>query len=598
MTISPARLAQGAIALAVVAASLPALGQQSPESLLPPGFGDPVPTPQPTAAPRPAPLPGVPAPGPVPAPSPSASIAPTPTPTPSASPTPIDPELLAEYELPSYARRSLSVVGLESASDRTMGADAFGRADGRFLEVLMRRLDAPLPSRWLSIALRRALARPLATPPGVNGSDFAAERAWLLLRMGEAVAARGVVQSVDIENYTPKLLQVAMQTALATADPAAMCGFADRGQAMLGEQGWTLSQAMCTALGGNAGQAGKEIDAARRRGRMGNSIDLLLAEKVVGAGSSGRRAVTVEWDMVEQLTAWRFGLATATGVEIPERLLATTGPRVTYWRALSPVLSASERAPAAEAAAAQGVLSHTALVDLYGVVRDNANDAASAPLATARDLADAYAERDAARRVAAMRRLWNAPQQSGGRYARLVMTARAASLIPPDPALADDADRLIGSMLTAGLDLPALRWQPVVPAGSEGWALLALADPSPTGRVAAGDLRRFVAADESVDKLRGQMLAAGLAGLGRIDVDEAERAGVAPLDNRWTRAIDFAARRRQPGTVLLLSAVAMQTATWRGVPPAVLYRMVAALSAVGLNGEARMIAAEAVTRLA
>ena len=60
--------------------------------------------------------------------------------------------------------------------------------------------------------------------------------------------------------------------------------------------------------------------------------------------------------------------------------------------------------------------------------------------------------------------------------------------------------------------------------------------------------------------------------------------------------IDRAVAARQPGTVVLLSAVAMQTPGWDGVPPAALYRIVAALNAVGLNGEARMIAAEAVAR--
>jgi hypothetical protein len=40
----------------------------------------------------------------------------------------------------------------------------------------------------------------------------------------------------------------------------------------------------------------------------------------------------------------------------------------------------------------------------------------------------------------------------------------------------------------------------------------------------------------------------------------------------------------------------MQTASWHGMPPEALYRIVAALRAVGLEGEARMIAAEAIAR--
>ena len=47
----------------------------------------------------------------------------------------------------------------------------------------------------------------------------------------------------------------------------------------------------------------------------------------------------------------------------------------------------------------------------------------------------------------------------------------------------------------------------------------------------------------------------------------------------------------------LLAAVGMQTSDWRGVPPAYLFRIVRALRTVGLEYEARMIAAEALARL-
>jgi hypothetical protein len=41
----------------------------------------------------------------------------------------------------------------------------------------------------------------------------------------------------------------------------------------------------------------------------------------------------------------------------------------------------------------------------------------------------------------------------------------------------------------------------------------------------------------------------------------------------------------------------MQSADWSGVPPEHLYRIMRALRQVGLEFEARMIAAEALTRL-
>src|SRR3546814_5878236 len=50
----------------------------------------------------------------------------------------------------------------------------------------MKATRAPVISRWASILLRRTLLSEVNTPANVNGADWAAERAWLLLRMGEA----------------------------------------------------------------------------------------------------------------------------------------------------------------------------------------------------------------------------------------------------------------------------------------------------------------------------------------------------------------------------------------------------------------------------
>ena len=65
--------------------------------------------------------------------------------------------------------------------------------------------------------------------------------------------------------------------------------------------------------------------------------------------------------------------------------------------------------------------------------------------------------------------------------------------------------------------------------------------------------------------------------------------------NAWTEALDQAVADEQTGMVVLLCAVGMQTGDWRGCPQA-LYRIVEALRSVGLDTDARMIAAEAIAR--
>ncbi|AXJ96215.1 MULTISPECIES: hypothetical protein [unclassified Sphingomonas] len=598
------RVGVAVAALGAVAASAfgPASGQERPESILPPGFGEPAA--QPSATPRPAapgraPLPATPA--ATASATPAATIQPLPLPsttpsaTPSATPT-VDPAVLAQYEMPDYARRSLDMVGPSGPREGGLDADIFAKADGRFAEGLMRRIAAPLPSRWMSILLRRALVSRVTTPAGVDGADFAAERAWLLLRMGESVGARAVTQSVDTEDYTPKLYQVAMSAALATGDPAGLCPIADEGAKRAPARGWVLARAICTALRGEAAPAKTQMGAIRRR-NVATGIDLQLTQKVVGAAPGGGQAVTIEWAGVDRIDDWRFGLATATGVTIPDPLLASVGPQVRYWYALSPGIGLGDRVAAAEAAAAQGVLSSAALVDLYGAV-DAADDMPGVASATASDLRTAYVGGSFDTRLAALRQLWGETAAQTP-YARLVLTARAAGRMPARIGVAD-ADRIVASMLTAGLDRGAARWRMAVPEGGDAWAMIALSDPDATARLPYAALSRYAGSGDAA--LKQRLFFAGLAGLGRLSPEDVERAAES-LDVRigattaWTRAIDRAAADGDQGDVILLAAIGMQTPHWRGVPPAMLYRIVGALRTVGLEGEARMIAAEALARV-
>ncbi len=583
----------GFAALLLAGVGVPALGQDTPESLLPPGFDDPAPTPAP--APRPAPAPT----------RAAEPIAPT-----DGVALPLDNVLgnvaevevpqaatvdLSRYELPEFARHSLDRVGVLAAGNTAFPANSFGRSDGRFLQVLMRRMNAPIASRWASIVLRRALMSPLDTPANVNGADFAADRAWALLRMGEANAARAVIDDVDADNYTTWLYQVAMQAALATGDPAALCPLAEKGAAAIQQRGWALAQAMCLGLAGKPNEAGQRLTQARS-GTSPSDIDNLLAEKVLGTGAQGRRAVTIEWNSVPQLTAWRWGLATATGVEVPAELYQTAGPQVRYWQALAPNIDPAARAPAAELAATAGVFSNAGLVDLYSEIEQSGDSGPGQTIA--RDLRTAYTDDDVNNRVKALRTLWDGANSPRTRYARLILTARAASWIPASDKL-EDSDRLIAAMLSSGYEAAALEWRAAVKPRSEGWALLALADPG-LSRVAVGDVTGFA---DSGSRRKAQMLAAGLAGLGRLNAGDAQNVA-ATLDvpiggvNAWTQAIDAAGQRGDAATVALLAGVGMQSVSWDHIAPEALFHIVAAMRAAGMVNYARMIAVEAVTRSA
>ncbi len=579
--------------------AIPASGQQekAPESLLPPGFEDPATLPQreqDPATPAPGPARATPTPGTPPAPSPDGD--------PAVEDIAEDDleeldfsAISSGIELPESARRPTSPVGPLTPGNWGFADNAFGNANGRFLTTLMGRLDAPLPSRWTSILLRRALLSNVPTASRVADVDWVAERAWLLLRMGEADGARLLVQSIDVDQYTPRMFTVAVQTALATADPAALCPLVQPGRALSDEPVWPLADAMCAALEGDAARASQLIDQAR--GRSGASgIDLLLAEKVIGAGLNTRRAVDVQWDGVDELNSWRFGIASATGLEIPARLLRGAGGTVRAWQARAPVLPIEQRTEAAEAAAALGVFSSASLVEMYSLIADG-TDPSEIQGSVGGRLRRAYVARDAGDRMTAIRGLWDEARTPEGSYGRFILTAAAAARIPPAEAHAERAADLIASMLTAGLDRHAARWSAVVDGmGDEGdraWALVALASPRPTVDLSPSRVEAFADRDGGH---RGRMLVAGLAGLGRL-ADPASLGLDTAQRSRWSRMIHAAARSRQPGTVLLLAGTGMQTADWRGVPPEHLFHIVGALREVGLEYEARMIAAEALSRL-
>ena len=67
-----------------------------------------------------------------------------------------------------------------------------------------------------------------------------------------------------------------------------------------------------------------------------SSIDVALADKVFGAGAETGRAVTIEWEPVQQLNSWRYGLATATGMLPPERLINDASPTMRATPATTP----------------------------------------------------------------------------------------------------------------------------------------------------------------------------------------------------------------------------------------------------------------------
>ena len=587
------------LAAAAVAIAIPALAQDRPESLLPPGFGEPA-TPSPSPTPTPSPGPSA-----RPGPSEGSTVVET---SPSAlSPLEADAmvvEMAPPIEMPSDARRDSSRVGPLPAAQTGFGENPWGRSSGKFLSILMRRTDTPLASRWGHILLRNALLTNAAAPGDVVPGDWVAERSWLLLRMGEADGARLLVSGIDVAEFTPKLFQVGVQSALANADPSALCPL-ESGLSKVERGIAPLARAMCASLSGNSAVAAADIEVARRRGRF-DPIDLVLADKVVGAGADTARAVTVEWQTVKRLNAWRFGLASATGMVPPANLINAASPQVRAWQARVPVLSAEQRLASARIATGLGVFSSQALIDLYSELYDQ-TDPSDLGQSDAWQVRLAVAGKQRDGRIAAVRKLLDKAKGSIEREATRALLARAAVRIEPDAELQEIAPELIAAMLAGGFDREAARWAGIVDDMDDQysdrcWAMLVLGAPTTRGLDLGGRrVAGFIDRDDSPGLQRSALLVAGLAGLGRISTSAAgqlsQRHGFGlGRQTQWTRIIDGASMRGQPGTVALLAAVGLQAPDFNSVPGVHLFHLATALNRNGQQFAARMIAAEALSR--
>ncbi len=596
-------------ALLAVSSTL-ALAQ--PKSLLPPGFDNPTPTPSPTPAPRPTAAP-VPLQTQAPAAQPPPGVSnggnnPSAAPLPSNLPPvseleKMDPDQLDElfglkpkYDIPPGAQRALVKVGVIGVGEGGFPSHALAGQPASLIRAALAGTKGPLVSRWGHILLRRALASRLDAPQGMAPVEFAALRADLLDRMGEGAVARALVQDVDSANYNPQLAAAAFNAYIETGDLVGICPVEQLNRKLLDTPHWQLMGAICRAFNGEARAAESDLDRALSRGTAPR-IDVLLAQRYAGAAGEGRKSVTIEWKDVDQMTPWRLALSRALGIDLPDNLVPKPGSTLFRNDVLYPATPLVRRVAAADAAARDGILSSAAMVDLYSELWADP-EIGSDDKGDARQLREAYVASDPQARMSAIQSLWGGSTPD---YGREVLTAYAAARLPVDKSLADDAAPIIASMLTAGLDRNAVRWARVVDEGSQGWALLALAQPERQGAVPSSALDSYLGDDKSSNQRKSRFLLAGLAGLGRLDTGDvrsfSRRLGV-DLDRqtKWSEAIDKAGQYHNSALVALLAGLGMQGSGWDKMTARHLFHIVRALDQSGLSAEARMIAAEAVAR--
>ncbi|WP_419816635.1 hypothetical protein [Glacieibacterium sp.] len=574
-------------ALAGVAALVawPVIGQQgeAPRSLLPDTFG-PAPAPDVVAPPPPMPRPAAPVEEPVVPPAAGA---------PAATAEVVDP-----FKLPPATGAAIGVAGPLTPAMGGYGLAAFSGSSGVFLAGLMQRVQTPLASRWAHIVLRRALLTQSDTPSGIAAGDWIARRAALLLRMGEADGAVMMVDAVAVDRYTPLLYRVAGQAHLATADIAGLCPLAANGGAVSPDPLWRLAEAMCGGMSGDDLTAASTFDRLRGADSV-DQFDLQLAERISKLSGGTGRASNIEWETAPPLTPYRFGLAVAAGVRVPDDRLAGLGAAQSGWVLRAPGVSDAARLAALWPAAALGIASAQEMVSTISAATAGLEGDALAT-SPGGSLRNAYVATSLDNRFDALRTILNAAGDTPRRrYAALVETAMPAARLPVSAAHAGDAPDIVAALMSAGMTNEALRWWRVVEDGDAGvrgrvWAQLAATGAVPVTTSLFADWRKSGATDH-----RARLLLASLDGLGRTRAGDwsgvREDLKLAAVSNSWTRAIAAAAAGGRTGEVAVLAATGLQC-DWTAVPPAHLGQIVAAYARVGREHEAALIAAEAAIR--
>ncbi len=570
-----------------VAPTPPPAPSAAPKSLLPDSFGPVAPAVVAPAAPLPAEAP--------PEAAPLAAA-----PPPAGSPPPATG---SAAPLPAPAGPAIDLAGPLTPDLGGYGESAFTGSDGRFVDGLLRRLTTPIASRWAHIVLRRALLTRAAAPAGANPGDWIADRGRVLLGMGEVDAAKALLDNLPVDRMTPRLIRVTGQVSLAAADLPGLCPVADVGGAVSPDPVWRLAEAMCAAMAGDDISGASGFDAIRAGNKV-DPFDVMLGERIATISGGGGRAANIDWDGAAAITPFRFGVAAAAGVPVPlarlNELATATGGTSWGWVLRAPAQTAEARAAALRPAVALGIASAD---DMVGAVAAASADLDRSALdaSPAGTLRDAYAAGTTAARIAAMRidlgkrrdRARSLCRADRNRHCRRPVAGRPRRRRRCAAADRRDARRRD----RRPRERAGGRWSrraTIPPRGRRGRCSrpgpMAGSRSPPTGSRRMQRTCRRTARRCCLPRSTASASRAGRAGMPR-----GEACGLVPVANSWTRAIDAAGAARRTGEVAVLTATGLQT-RWATVPPAHLTHIVAALIATGRSHEARMIAAEAVTR--
>ncbi|HEY9080942.1 hypothetical protein [Magnetovibrio sp.] len=513
------------------------------------------------------------------------------------------------------------VAGVLSTAEGGFGAAMWAGTQNGVIEHLLPQVPVTTASPAVRDLMRRLLLTGAEVPEGGVTGALISLRAGLLSAMGDFVGVKSLLNAVPGRATNPDLLRVEVDTRFLTGDVARACQLA---HAYIQEQQssyWQKAFIFCQALEGDSAKARLGLALLEELG-VDDPVFFQLVDALARQNDPAYKAPVI--DSLSDPTPLHLALARVAKVTLPSDVIASNRPGVLRAIAISPNAAPELRLEAAERAEVAGALPVDALRQLYASISFSEDELKnplthaaqrSGPMSRALLYRATLMQTVPSAQAEALHRAMLLARQ-GGRYAS---TARAflpqLSRIPSSTELAWFAPEAIRAFLITGRHAEAGPWFELLKdvASREPKMAAELASLMPVARLSGFEgasawtmenLHAWWIAVKDSDGARDKavMLAATLEALGEFVPDEiwtdliagtSHTALLAPYPAHWF-LLDNASHRGRVGETVLLSLVALGDGGPARADPIVLHHVLRALRTIGLEGEVRAMALEAV----
>ncbi len=308
---------------------------------------------------------------------PPASVAPeaTGSPQPQAAPT---------EKTGADVKASVRVGSLEDVQADSAGT--LSEANGGFPMSLWRGTPRPvvekllplLPTDAASMTMRQLTRRLLLSaadvPTGESQGSLLTIRAERLARLGEETALKELLELSRDQPGSEGLARIELDARLASFDMTGACQMAGTAINVSGDAYWQQTMVFCQALAKQRDQAALGVALLRER-NLGSPSFFELMDDLNGLGEAKLENLT-------DPSALTLAMMHAAHANLPSSLMKSGKPSILRFIALSPNIEIKTRLAAAERAEAMGVLSATALREIYAKVEFTKEQRAK-PISTA-----------------------------------------------------------------------------------------------------------------------------------------------------------------------------------------------------------------------